>query len=330
MAPEPGLDGSFAKPGEFPLGEFKLSYNDGMLYRWSHNILHCFRGIRQPGHAAMTRFTSSKGWLICLGAFVWEVSTWDDLRSGAKNHAQRHGNDFLEEANARMTDSYENVVILECLADCFGETVQYGYDQDQFWRSLSISERKKLAQSSPEGNNKTSENAAMALYRGCAALGQQYETETIVVEDDGTIVVPAASYNEKSKFKKNVASMDSFLGGKQMHFDKDDGEAEYLLPADIAGGTYELSLKIVNVHRDQKPMTVVLDHASSDEAFDGFELLPSPSQTMDIPYTAGSWQRTQDPIEVELSPGGKLQLSRKAPCWGLTVKEIVLKPKQSS
>ncbi|KAL3925026.1 MAG: hypothetical protein SGARI_005923, partial [Bacillariaceae sp.] len=197
----------------------------------------------------------------------------------------RHGDDFLEEANARLAheqacgNSYENVVVLECLADCFGETVEYGFASDKFWRSLSISQRKKMAQSTPDAKHTGSKTEAMALYRACAALGQQYDTENVTLKDDGTIVIPAASYDVKSKFQKSVFTMDSFLGGKQMHFDSKDGEAEYQLPSDISGGTFELSFKIVNVHRDQKPMDVVVDHSDSEatEVFDDFELLPSPS-----------------------------------------------------
>jgi hypothetical protein len=286
----------------------------------------------------MTRYTTSKGWLICLGAPAWELSTWDDLRCGAKNHAQRHGNDFLEEAKARMADgqvcglSYENVVLLECLADCFGERVEYGYACEKFWRSLSIAERKHMAQFEHSiGKNCGMKSDSTCLYRALAALGQNCDIERILVEDDGTTVIPAASFVQDSKFKENITVMDSFLGGKQIHFDKNcDGKAEYELPSNIPEGTYEVSLKLVNVHRDQKPMEVAVDSSCSSaiDSFDDFELVPSPSHSMVIPYTRGNWQLTDAHIEVDAKPGTKLQLSRKSPCWGLTVKEIVLKPKK--
>jgi hypothetical protein len=52
-------------------------------------------GVRQPGHAAMSHWTS-KGWLICLGA-AWKVSSWDERRYSGRNKAHRSGPDFLLE-----------------------------------------------------------------------------------------------------------------------------------------------------------------------------------------------------------------------------------------
>jgi len=111
-------------------------------------------GVRQPGHAAMTRWTKSGGWVVCLGA-GWPFSWWDDDRYGSSTHT-RHGPDFFEETKARgnagkggnddiRNQYYKNVVLLECLAECMNETVEEDFVADKFWRSLALAQRKQLA-----------------------------------------------------------------------------------------------------------------------------------------------------------------------------------------
>jgi hypothetical protein len=106
-------------------------------------------GIRQPGHAAMTRWTND-GWKICLGAHQWEISWWDEMRYHGENGVpNRQGPDFLEEAMARKAakmycgQSYEDVILLECVAECFGETIQSDFVSTKFWRSLALAKPKR-------------------------------------------------------------------------------------------------------------------------------------------------------------------------------------------
>jgi hypothetical protein len=131
--------------------------------------------------------------------------------------------------------------------------------------------------------------------------------------------------------------MNSYLGGKQIHFLRqkfgDGGMAEYELPSTIQRGNYDVTLKIVNVHRNQVPMEISVDEHScsicSSHGSDDFEFVVSSTETqeLEIPYTMGSWQTTtKETVRVELYPGATLRLSRKSPNWGLTIKEIILTP----
>jgi hypothetical protein len=289
-------------------------------------------GIRQPGHAAVTKWTSD-GWKICLGAPNWDISWWDEKRfigDTKTTGATRRGPDFLEESAARKGaekmcggQSYEDVVLLECLAECLGETIENDFAPPKFWRSLALAKRKFMATS------QTSMSSISIPYNGWSAttMGERLDQEGVAIEADGKIVIPSASFMKKPM---GVSSMDSFLGGKQIHFLKNkDGMVEYELPSAIHRGTYVLSLKVVNIHRNQVPMEISVDHTNSSEAHDAddFEIVSATEpQELEIPYTEGGWQTTKEMVCVVVSPGSRLHLSRKAPCWGLTMKEIVLTP----
>jgi hypothetical protein len=294
-------------------------------------------GVRQPGHAAMTRWTSDVGlggWTVCLGA-GWEFSWWEDDRYGGQT---RHGPDFLEETRARTagkgSDSYyETVVLFECLAECLGETVVEDFSLAKPWRSLALAQRKQLArefgvaaaalerESASEGYN------ASARDEPSVSVKRASHCERVWIRLDGTIVIPAASFVNPEKPSDDVLVMKSFLGGDQLHLEH-GGSVEYKLPS--TGGSFALSAKVVNVHRDQKPVLVNIVNnnleTGDDDDDDGFELIHLPQgQELEIQYTGGVWEETKS-IRVELSSGDRLKLSRNVPCWGLSIKEIFLRP----
>ena len=330
-------------------------------------------GVRQPGHAAMSRWTdqSSGGWMVVLGA-AWQYSWWDDDRySGKENGRTRTGVDFYEETQSRTGSKspdtyYKNVILLECLAECLDETIEEEFSSEKFWRSLALAQRKMMARAfsrqqeickdrdevidrKEKDDNVYNSLCIESRYDSTSAvdkivtdmksthilqpcqnpclshiLKSQYEEESSV------IVIPATSFISPSKPTKNVLVMNSFLGGTQLHLEQ-DGQVEYELPSSIVtAGTYALSAKVVNVHRNPKPLLVSIEnpslqnHKFRDNTIDGYELIYLPQgQEMEVQYTKGKWEQTNS-IRIELSPGGRLKLSRKAPCWGLTVKEIIL------
>jgi hypothetical protein len=389
-------------------------------------------GVRQPGHAAMTRWTSDKslgGWTVCLGA-GWEYSWWDDDRYGGKS---RRGPDFYEETKARTAAGcphtyFKTVVLLECLAESLGETVEEDFVPTKFWRFLALAQRKMLARSfgstetdKNDGNDNRNVQISASGWPICKEFGcichrypgydsepnstrrkrinpdvtsaihtktlsqntrkllepresipnesflepkkpskrvlgriihKQQEPNQVSIQPDGTIVIPAATFVEPKKPTKKVLVMKSFLGGDQLHL-VHDGEVEYDVPSSITtGGTYSLSAKVVNVHRDQKPLLIniekslgseddnfdyddVKDNDSDSDSFlhveendiDDYEMIHLPQQgqqELEVQYTKGYWEQTKS-IQVYLSPGGKLKLSRKDPCKGLSIKEIYLK-----
>jgi len=373
-------------------------------------------GVRQPGHAAMTRWTNNRsigGWTVCLGA-DWPYSWWEDDRYGGKS--SRHGPDFLEETQARtaagcVTAYYKKVVMLECLAESLGETVIEDFSLAKIWRSLALAQRKMLArafvapaapapadiaseQKNPTDDNHSETNvytgscickeygsichespykqrqkirrfgrrmrAYLRRHRIAAGIASEqksptdddhmgkatiHEQQAISIQSDGTIIIPAASFVDPKKPSRNVLVMKSFLGGDQLHLEH-DGAVEYELPSSIpTGGTFALSVKVVNVHRDQKPLQVHIENSleccdNDDDTgdnhhpslnlehhdMDGFEMIHLPQgQELKVQYTKGVWEETKS-IRVDLNSGGRLKLSRKVPCWGLSIKEIVLRP----
>ena len=166
-------------------------------------------------------------------------------------------------------------------------------------------------------------------------LYELLQVDKVLIQPDGSIVIPATSFVDPSKPSKNVLVMKSFLGGNQLHLEH-DGQVEYELPPSIVtASTFALSVKVVNVHRDQKPLLVNIEKSPNieesssypnDQVVDGYEMIHLPQgQEMEVQYTKGRWEQTKS-IRVDLSPGGRLKLSRKVPCWGLTIKEIVLQP----
>jgi hypothetical protein len=331
-------------------------------------------GVRQPGHAAMSRWTdqSSGGWTMVLGA-AWQYSWWDDDRySGEANGRTRTGVDFLEESQARTGSKspdtyYKNVVLLECLAECFDETIEEEFSSEKFWRSLALAQRKMMARAFSRQQeickDKDDENDSKEKddnFNDSLCIESRYDStladDKLVADMEKThilqpcqnpclsrilksqyevvssvIVIPATSFINPSKPTKNVLVMNSFLGGTQLHLEQ-DGQVEYELPSSIVtAGTYALSVKVVNVHRNPKPLLVSIENPPSQchnfrDSIDGYEMIYLPQgQEMEVQYTKGKWEQTNS-IRIELSPGGRLKLSRKAPCWGLTIKEIILQP----
>jgi hypothetical protein len=253
-------------------------------------------GVRQPGHAAMSRWTdqSSGGWTMVLGA-AWQYSWWDDDRySGEANGRTRTGVDFLDNFNDSL-----------CIESRYDST---------------LADDKLVADMEKTHILQPCQNPCLSRI-----LKSQYEVVSSV------IVIPATSFINPSKPTKNVLVMNSFLGGTQLHLEQ-DGQVEYELPSSIVtAGTYALSVKVVNVHRNPKPLLVSIENPPSQchnfrDSIDGYEMIYLPQgQEMEVQYTKGKWEQTNS-IRIELSPGGRLKLSRKAPCWGLTIKEIILQP----
>lgn len=278
----------------------------------------------------MSHWTTN-GWTICLGA-GWEVSWWDETRyTGKDGPGRRDGLDFYEESEAKRAAGsdcsyYDNVIILECLADIFGETVEEDFVSGKLWRSLSIAQRKMLAAKATKVKQEDVSQSS-DFSESLDHTHKNYGSSSVTFQDDGSIIIPAASFIDPSKPNDKVLVMDSFLGGMQLHLEH-DGEVEYEIPTDVKGGTYVMSLKVVNIHRNQQPIIVTIDDSSSTTPYrpDGFEIVHSPQQKLEVQYTMGRWQMTDGKVQIDISPGTKLKLRREDPCWGLTIKEILLQP----
>jgi hypothetical protein len=272
-------------------------------------------GVRQPGHAAMSRWTPA-GWVICLGA-GFQYSSWGDNRANGKS---RSGLDFEEETKARKNVSpseyYQKIDLLECLAESMGETVDQEIKPDKIWRSLSLVQRRILAQqeqADQEVDGHGQQLGGKINYNNMPSTEKASESLK-----EGCFVIPASSFTNPPS--GSLLVMPSFLGGDQLHVThskdlEDSGFIEYEIPQVIPSGSYNLSCRIVSVHRFQASLQLTIDNFDDDEIVD--------VQSIEVPYTVGEWGETTR-SRVQLKPGAQLKFSRESPCHGLTIKEFLL------
>lgn len=271
-------------------------------------------GVRQPGHAALGRWTASGEWVICLGA-AWKYSWWED----------REGLDFVMETQARQqTNDYMSVCRLEWVADAFGEKDIHGkLHPDSLWRSLALLQKQHLASriidasKNDDGTCSTCNNTD-DLMEEMPLVETTVVDEPILFEIDGSIVMPAVACIKPTKPSANVIFSKSFLGGMQLHV-RDGTSLEYVLTL-TETRRFNLLLRLVTVHDKMQPLLLtVISDADSDEDI----VMIS---TIIIPYTIGEWGLSA-PIEIELAKGSNtLTFAREAPKYGLTLKEIILTP----
>jgi hypothetical protein len=266
-------------------------------------------GVKQPGHAAMTRWTIH-GWDVCLGGGLWK-SWWDD----------QCGLDFLLETQARHACSDETMFMqkvsrIQWLAQYYyrekSETVRRNgqFDAKNPWFTLCMIQRKRLAQGQtsrnilmfppPRGGNNKIETILMqqhVLQKHIRDYKPKLETITYDA-DTGITVIPATSCVSPTETTNKVQFMPSFLGGQQL-FVKDDAELEYhIVPSTIglplyptattAAATtmsYNLSCRVATAHRSEQPIEVTIG---------------TTVYTIPMPYTMALWGNTE-PIQVVIS-----------------------------
>jgi hypothetical protein len=271
-------------------------------------------GVRQPGHAAVSRWTPS-GWAICLGA-DWPWSYWQG----------RCGTDFKLESLAREHggDQYITVNRLEWVANGVSEPkIDVGkgiVHPDRFWGSLALCQKSRLAEKT--GGNETqckrSEAPQAVVTLAERVLQSPLENGRVTFQEDGVIVVPATACSQPKSSTTYADYQRSYLGGKQLYL-KEAGVVEYVLDAIPETKTYKLSLRIVNVHSKQQPLLITISSFANPQQ-------PVTIVSVDVPYTIGEWHWT-DPVEVELTQGSNhITLSRETPNKGLSFKDMTFTP----
>ena len=271
-------------------------------------------GVRQPGHAAMSRWTSSGKWEICLGGPNWKKSHWDG----------RNGVDFEIETMARRRhEEYSKVFILDCLANIHREPTigsqHWNYNgrkvEDRFFRELSTLQKKVLAKSNVRLDSCPSNE--IEAFAGLI-VNPMNGTFTCLKTEVGEIFIPASACSacstcaSRSTRSSNAILMKSFDGDTHIHL-KENGIVDYSFTVDITG-TYMLYAKVVTVHASPKHIKVkVIDN-------DGCES----NLVMNVPNTNGQWGSTL-PIKLDLKKGlNQLQIDR-SDGLGITVKGFCLK-----
>lgn len=274
-------------------------------------------GVRQPGHAAMTRWTPD-GWVTCLGGGMG-MSWWGD----------QVGPDFLLETQARNACGSEaafaqNVLRLQWVAAFWNEGEnairrEGQPDPNSPWYTLGLMQRRRWA---PRATNALTfprteggaPNKILALIAQSEAAPSA--SRAAIARDDrtGTIVVPATDCSDPAKATNKVLFLPSFLGGQQL-FVKEDAEIEYILPQSFLKGDsvkYSLTCRVATAHRSEQPI-----HLTAGGAV----------YSITLPYTMGVWGDTE-PVVVELegSADCNLRFARPQQLFGFSIKDFRLVP----
>ncbi|MDT8390313.1 MAG: hypothetical protein RRC34_07375 [Lentisphaeria bacterium] len=267
----------------------------------------------QPGHAALAHWTPD-GWVVNLGG------GWG---SGTTKLQYTDDRDFLATTQARENEkAFMAVKRAQWVGDVLGENRIFGlHDKAKpgFWYGVSLYTQRNIIE----------ESKAVALAAVGEELGEANETEvkppvdqvaleardkTITVSPAGVITMPAAACSEPTKSTGKIIFMDSFSGGKQLHYSRvgSPQDFEYTVTAPTAG-KYMITARIANPSWGQNLLVAVNGAKEPTE--------------IKLPLTTGLWDNTQ-PVEIQLAEGENvLRFSRSGEnIRGLSIKEFTLAP----
>lgn len=276
-------------------------------------------GIRQPGHAAMTRWTSKGCWMVCLGREI-EYSWWEG----------RGGLDFFLETEARGALKDDEVYMREVmrlewvalfhdeshgtiLSDCLP-------DPANLWYALSLLQRKRLASDTLRKSAHSVKQVA-SQFSSLTDVDEQLKSTAVSFTDE-SIIIPATACSNPTNNTDKVYFLPSFLGGRQLFIGL-DASVEYTLPDDLFVDTpkkYMMTCRVCTVHRKEKPLllTVTSNEACSQDQ----------EVQVKIPYTMGMWEITE-PVSIEIGGSSvtntKLVFKRQEDqLFGISLKDIKL------
>lgn len=278
------------------------------------------RRSTQTGHAAMNRWTPD-GWVVNFGA--WWSMNWCGPQGGQ---------DFYLDSQAREHEEvYLQVLRAQWIGDALGQEDvslrHYGqgggfWDGLAFYMKRAVVEAANLEQAAADAELAAlSADEARLLGESDKVLGDgeieeieiSEEDKKIVVAKDGTITVPAVACSGPRNNTAKVAFLKSWENGMQIHYQR-LGKRPELLKYTVeapAAGKYELTMNVCTV---SKPAPVIA------------RLNRRTLVNKTLPYTKGSWQRTEPEI-IELREGrNTIQLTFRAPNRGVSIKEFQLKP----
>mmetsp|Transcript_12475 Transcript_12475/g.18480 ORF Transcript_12475/g.18480 Transcript_12475/m.18480 type:complete len:783 (+) Transcript_12475:203-2551(+) len=296
-------------------------------------------GVRQPDHAAMSHWTKSGEWVICLGGPNWMKSYWED-RNGVDFELETRARTFCgigrhsgynEEKDAYNYGEYEkNVFWLQCIVEIHQE-VQIGSQNgnylqrpvdERLWSELVLLQKKILARYVTEKNV---QRDGMSLHcntkRNLANIIQERADieENCSFRDDGTIIIPASLCRNLRQNGQNVIQTKCFLpeGGNQIHV-RGNACLEYTVNVPTTS-LYTLRARIVTVHARQNTLQVKVRDGSLPFFASGNGM----NYELEIPYTKGYWEMTR-PITVELCQGINTVFFRSSENGSMTIKDFTL------
>jgi hypothetical protein len=278
------------------------------------------RRSTQTGHAAMNRWTPD-GWVVNFGA--WWSMNWCGPQGGQ---------DFYLDSQAREHEEiYMQVLRAQWIGDALGQEDvslrHYGqgggfWDGLAFYKKRAVVEVANLEQAAADAELAAlSAEEARLLGESDKVLGDAEvkeieipeEDKKIVVAEDGTMTVPAVACTGPTNNTDKVAFLNSWDGGMQIHYQRLGNRPEILryTVETPAAGKYELTLNVSTVSEKYEVIARLNRRTLVN--------------TM-LPYTKGSWQRTEPEI-IELREGrNTIMLTFRAPNRGVSIKELQLKP----
>jgi hypothetical protein len=265
----------------------------------------------QRGHGALTHWTPD-GWVICLGAgwgHGWTKTRYrDDL-------------DFLANTQARASrEAYVEVKRAQWAGDVAGEKRVFGFlsGEPGFWYGVSLYRQRQIIEDAEAealaavGEELGEANESKVKY-AIETIAVTEADRKIVVDQDGTITIPAAACSKPTRSTRKIIFMPSVLGGKQLHYSRTGRaqEFEYTFDAPKAG-TYKLTARLVSPSWGQHLLVAA---NGAKEPTD-----------IALPLTVGMWEMTE-PVEIALVKGKNvLTFSRGGKnIRGLTIKEFTLR-----
>ncbi|MFK7911304.1 MAG: hypothetical protein AB8F34_11990 [Akkermansiaceae bacterium] len=268
----------------------------------------------QRGHAALAHWTP-KGWVVCLGAgwgSGWTKGRYDrDL-------------DFLANTQARFAPkSFMQVKRAQWIGDVLGETRAFGFKskkQPGFWYGVSLYTQKGIIEAidaktlAAVGEDIGEANVTKEKVE-ITKVTMTEKDRKISIDNSGAISIPAAAASKPTKSNGKIIFMDSYLGGKQLHFGRNGGGQTFEYAIDTpAAGKYKLTAKVVTPSWKQH-LVIALNGKPN-------------TASIELPHTIGMWEDTR-PVELNLSKGkNTLTFSHKTDGYakGFSIKEFTLTP----
>ncbi|WP_346189076.1 hypothetical protein [Rubritalea halochordaticola] len=267
----------------------------------------------QPGHAALVHWTP-EGWVICLGAgwgSGWTKTPYDRDRA------------FLATTQARALGSaYLPVKRAHWIADFLGEKQVWGFGsrhEPGFWNGLALYTQQALIEAAdakelqPVGQDiaEASDSKEKIKISQVEITADDRKIRTM----DQVIHLPATATSKPNKSTRAILFMDSALGGKQLHYSRSAGSAEFEYDFQCQQpGKYALVAKVVTPSWQQNLLVTANESKQPVK--------------IPLPHTVGSWQLTE-PVAIDLQQGRNvLRFTRSSDGnpKGFSVKEFMLIP----
>jgi hypothetical protein len=277
-------------------------------------------GCKQPGHAAMARWTSN-GWQTCLGGGL-RVSNWENKTGPFFNaemkalYAVRSEDAYLRRIWRLWMVGNAIDAIGEHSRDLLGRAIPSARCP---WKSLALLQMQRLAARAPslEPLYPRTHQVETILEKtlSAPAANEQILNDT----RHGVTVVPATCASNKAR----CTDMPCFEGGKQLLLGENNAEVEYALqPHHLKAGaaSYRLTIRVCTVHRNEDSATVSFTTSSG-----GGSAAATQTFSVAIPYTSGMWQDT-DPVLVTLAPdsGAVVKLVRGSRKYAISIRSLQL------